>query len=259
MEVLNQLKSIYKGKNALSNHITLFAILGIIVILLNNIVAAWGASAMFFDFFAVAPSSRFELWISLTACLVLIIYLFGYDCKFLNYRYTNDYGELPPFDLVPMTLFFKSFWIFILWNLYYLVALAFGIMFILPTNNSILIYLLSSLLVCSIPFMNLILVKFTADFKYSKDVLLPSSIFRYIDKCFLPVVGAMVGIFILSLVPCCVAFFVAKWAHKISVEPLRLSIYLANVCIFVYLIAILKFVYWGTFVKIIKSRILNQK
>lgn len=258
MEVLNQLKSIYKGKNAISNHITMFAILGIVVILLNNIVASWGASAMFFDFFAVAPSSKFELWISLTACLVLMIYLFGYDCKFLNSRYTNEEGELPQFDLVPMIIFFKSFGIFILWNLYYLVALVFGIIFILPTNNSILIYLLSSLLVCSIPFMNLILVKFTSDFKYSKDVLLPSSIFRYIDKCFIPIVGAILGIIILALVPSYIVFFVAKCAHKISVEPLRLSVYLANVCVFVYLIAILKFVYLGTFVKIIKAKILNH-
>lgn len=42
MEVLRQVKELYSGKNAISNHVTLFSILGIVVILLNNVVAAWG-------------------------------------------------------------------------------------------------------------------------------------------------------------------------------------------------------------------------
>ena len=38
MEVLRPLKELYSGKNAISNHVTLFSILGIVVILLNNVV-----------------------------------------------------------------------------------------------------------------------------------------------------------------------------------------------------------------------------
>ena len=109
MEVLRQLKELYSGKNAISKHITLFSILGIVVILLNNVVAAWGTSAFYFDFFAIAPSSRFELWLTLTVCILLMIYLFGYDCKFLYSKFQNNDSVLPEMDLVPMSMFFKSF------------------------------------------------------------------------------------------------------------------------------------------------------
>ncbi len=258
MEVLNQLKAIYKGENAIQNHITLFSILGIVVILLNNIVAAWGPSSMFFDFFAVAPSSRFELWISLTVCLVLMIYLFGYDCKFVHSRFENMENGLPTMDLAPMTMFFKTFPVFVLWQVYYAFLLVFGAMFILPTKNSTLIYLLSSLLVCSLPFTNLILVRFTSDFRYSKEIMLPSSIFKYIDKCLIPVICVVFGVIVLTIIPGCGVYYVANFAHKISSEPLRLSVYLADVCVFVYLIAILKFAYLGSFAKIVKSKIFNQ-
>ncbi len=258
MEVLRPLKELYSGKNAISNHITLFSILGIVVILLNNVVAAWGASAFYFDFFAIAPSSRFELWLTLTVCILLMIYLFGYDCKFLYSKFQNNDSVLPEMDLVPMSMFFKSFPVFVLWQMYYAVLFVIGVLF-LPTNNSTMVYLAASLLVCSIPFMNLIFVKFISDFKYSKDVLLPSSIFKYIDKCFLSLIGLILGILLLAILPCGLVLWVSKFAHKIVSEPLKLSVYLASICVFIYFITILKFVYLDGLVKIVKSKILNQE
>ena len=187
-----------------------------------------------------------------------MIYLFGYDCKFLYSKFQNNDSVLPEMDLVPMSMFFKSFPVFVLWQMYYAVLFVIGVLF-LPTNNSTMVYLAASLLVCSIPFMNLIFVKFISDFKYSKDVLLPSSIFKYIDKCFLSLIGLILGILLLAILPCGLVLWVSKFAHKIVSEPLKLSVYLASICVFIYFITILKFVYLDGLVKIVKSKILNQK
>ncbi len=258
MEVFKYFKQLYQGKDVLSNHITLFSLLGIMVILLNNAAAHWGSNILYFDFFAVAPSSDLELWLNIFFGILILIYMIGYGIKFIHKVIEENNIELPNFDLEPSSYFVKFLPVFLIWIFYYVATFLAGILFTFSDNNPVLVYVFSSIMICLIPFIHLIFVEYVRDFKITKNIIYPWNIFRYLDKNIGDVIFLVAAVIILSLIPDAVIFLMLKFAHGLASEVMKLSVYLAGLCIGLYLIFVLKLVYFAGLAKILNEKFVKS-
>ena len=141
MEVFKYLKQIYKGNFSLANHIMLFSLLGILAILLNNVFAYVGSGLVYFTFFAVPPANKVELSINLFFAILIMLYLFGYEYKFINQNFHNETFALPKFDLIPSVMLLKVLPLFFMWQIYYLFILILGSFILLSDNYYSLAYI----------------------------------------------------------------------------------------------------------------------
>lgn len=259
MEVFKYLKQIYKGENTLPYHIMLFSLLGILAILLNNVFAYLGSGLVYFTFLAVPPSNKIEFSINLFFAILIVLYLFGYEYKFINQNFHNEKFALPNFDLIPSVMVLKMLPLFFTWQVYYLAVLILGTFALLSFGNITLSYIFYSLLICMLPFMHLIFITFTYDFSLDKSLANPFVIFKYLDKTLTDVIYLFIQIIVLAIIPAAVVYGIAYGAHKIMSEPYKLSLYLLDLCLALYFMSILKFVYISGLMKIVKDKFLANR
>lgn len=259
MEVFKYLKQIYKGKSTLANHIMLFSLLGILAILLNNVFAYVGSGLVYFTFFAVPPANRIELSINLFFAILIMLYLFGYEYKFINQNFHNETLALPKFDLIPSVILLKVLPLFFMWQIYYLFILILGSFVLLSFGNSTISYIFYSLLICMLPFVHLILITFANDFVLDRSLINPFVVFKFLDKTLSDVVYLFIQILVMAVIPVFVVYGIAFGAHKIAAESYKLSLYLLDLCIALYFISILRFVYIAELMRIAKEKLLINR
>lgn len=259
MEVFKYLKQIYQGKNVLANHIMLFSLLGILAILLNNIFAYLGSGLVYFTFFAVPPSTRLEFSVYVFFAILIVIYLFGYEYKFVNENFCNEKNMLPEFDLMPSVIVLKVFPLFFTWQIYYLFILAIGSFVLFTFGNMAVAYVFYSLLLCLLPFIHLILITFASDFKLKRFYTSFITVFKYLDKTLGDVIFLIIKICVMFIIPAVIIYSVAYFAQKITSESYRLSFYLLDLCFALYAISILRFVYIAGLMNIVKEKFLTNR
>lgn len=255
MEAYSYLKDLYSGKNAIWTHITLFSILGIMVIFLNNLAASWGGT-LYLDIFAIPPSSSFELWIAVLGGGVALIYLFGYGYQYIHSLFGKQGYSLPDFDLTPFKTFLRVFPMFFLWQNYLLLFATFGSLAILSYDNYILFGGFSLLVLAIMPFVQMILISFSSGFKYRVKFFYPWLIFRYIEKSFMDVLVLSIEVFVLAIIPSVIILLLVLATTKINNEILKYALELSSLCFGVYCSIILKYVYTAGLVKIVKNKII---
>lgn len=250
MEVFNFLKNIYKGENALANHITLFSLAGIMVILLSCYSASWG-NLILPNVFIAPPESRLELTIELFFGFLIAIYLTGYSFSFVNLRFNNEFVGIPEFNSRPFSLFLKFLPVFIIWLLYYTLFLVGGVLVFLNANQIVLLYIFVSIMICLIPFIMLLFINFSKNFKYERKLFNPLYILRYVDKALGDIIYLSVEVFIMFAIVSSAIFYITT-IHLKS-DSLRLAIWLMSSCVWIYSVFIFKYVYYTGLVKIINK------
>lgn len=253
MEAYNYLKQIYSGKRAIYNHLTLFSMLGIMVIFLNNLAASWGSS-LYIDIFAIPPSSTFELWVALLGGGLIALYLFGYSYQYAHSLFKRDECSLLEFEFIPFGTFFKVFPMFFLWQNYVILSTVVLTLIILALDKVMLLYLLSAIVIVLLPFVQMILVSFCSRFKYRLKFFYPWTIFKYVDKAFSDVVKLFVQVLLLALLPFLMIAVGVVVSTYITNEIGQYALELACLCFGVYFFAVLKYVFSAGLVRIIKEK-----
>lgn len=255
MEAYNYLKELYSGKRAIFNHITLFSLLGIMVIFLNNLSASWGSS-LYIDLFAIPPSTSFELWIAVVGGFLTAAYLFGYSYQYIHSLFKREDCSLLEFDFTPFGTFFKVFPMFFLWQNYLTLLAMFGTLIILSFNNYVLLSVFAGLLIAIMPFVHMVLISFCSRFKYRIKFFYPWLILHYIDKTLGNVCFLFLQILLLALVPTAIITALVIGSTYIEHEVYQYAIELVALCFGVYSLAILKYVFSVGLVKVVKEKLM---
>lgn len=254
MNILKHIKGIYQGKNNLSNHISLFSIFGIMTIVLNNYIAS-NLSSMYASYFGFAPAANLEIYIDIIIGVMLLIFSVGYFYEFVNNSYSES-DKLPELSLKPYCYFFKMLPIALMWINYmaFFTLLGFN-MFKIDSPMFALYY---ALLFCLIPFVDIILILYAKDFKFTIEAINPLKLVKIIDKTFSSVILLLVKIFITAIIPICIIYLSFRYSVLIKNSFVQLGLRLGTVCISVYLVNILRYIYSVGCVEIIKNKLLDE-
>ena len=87
----------------------------------------------------------------------------------------------------------------------------------------------------------------------------PFIVFKFLDKTLSDVVCLFIQVLMLAVIPFFVVYGIAFGAHKIAAEPYKLSLYLFDLCIALYFISILRFVYIAELMRIAKEKFLINR
>ncbi len=250
MEVFKFLKSIYKGENAAENHIILFSLAGIMVILFCCYGASLG-NLIFPSVFIASSESKFVLAAELFVALLIFIYLTGYSFYLCNSNFQNNQVEMPKFNLTPFLCFIKLFPLFFIWILYYVIFLAGGLIVFLNADQIILTYIYGAVFICLIPFILLMFINFSKDLKYRKKFFNPLIVLKYINIALGDVIYLSIKVGILFLLISCAIFYLSN--ILISSEVLKLAVWLLCACIWMYFVLVFKYIYYAGLIKILNK------
>lgn len=250
MEIFQYLKKIYHGKNVLFNHISLFSLLGVMTIVLNN-YASSVIGSVYGAYFGFPPINNVELYIDIIVGLMLFIFFTGYCYKFVNSLY-NDAEGIPDLSLSSYTVFVKMFPLFIMWGLYILTLSMAGLVFFRIDTLSFYIYY--SIIICLLPFVKLIFVIFAKDFKFNSELYNPLMLFKVLDKSLGDVIFLSIEALILSILPCVIVYLFFHYSNIIENPSVKLGLRLGGFCFGVYFFNIIKYIYSIGLVKIAKSK-----
>ncbi len=252
MKIFNYLKQLYSGENALSNHISLFSLIGIMVILANNLVSVlW--NKLLVNFFSVPPSSGLELWLDMFFGLLIFIYLLGYRYRYVNSLFNDNNGSLIDFNLEPFVIVLKIFPVIFIWQIYLVLFSVFIGFLLISLENSALYYLAASFVICLMPFVYLIYIDFAKNFKYKLKYFSPKFIFFILGKYLGSVIYLFLELVVLSLIPAGIVTGIAFGAKYVSSEIAKLGLQLFALCTGVYFAIILKYIFTKGIVDIMKS------
>lgn len=253
MEVIKYLKQIYLGKKALSTHIMLFSLCGIMVILLVKYAASW-ANLLVPDFFILPPSTNQELFLEASFGVFISIYLIGYGFKFINNIYDKEKVFLPDFTLSEISILLKMLPVIIIWLLYYISTTFCGMYFLLTYNQLVLSYIFASVMVCLTPFILMKYVTFASDFKYSYEIFNPKTILKYLDRALGDVIYLSLEVFIMLLIPIAIIYFSFRYATTLSSDSLKLGLRLGGLCIGTYILFVANLIYYAGLARIIRKK-----
>ena len=257
MDFVSYFKAIYCGKNAARKHILLFSVTGIVALLFNN-MSTYFTNNLLSEQLTVGAASPAEFAVDFTFGVLLWLHIFGYEYKFLSGIMNDGELTLPEFDHDVMATFGKMFPLFFLWQIYFFVITFFTGIYTVATKDLVYYFLAGTLMLFFTPFVFMIYIKFSKDFKYTKDVLVPWSIIKYIDKGLVDVVIWSVKFGAYAILP--IAFLVGymEWATQITPQTPRLIAYLAGICVGSYIFTVYKLIYGIGMAKIVKEKILSK-
>lgn len=255
MDFVSYFKQLYSGKDVWRKHLLLFSVVGITALLLNNVASAF-TNNILSDQLTVAPNSTVELLLEFGFGVILWFHIFGYEYKFLSDIMNDRDITIPEFDDDILLTSFKMVPIFLLWQIYFVAVSFFTGIYTIATQDLVYYFLAGTLLLFFTPFVFMIYVKFSKDFKYSRDVVIPWYIARYIDRGLVDVVIWSIKFGAYALLPA--AFFVGymDWAIHLTSQLPRLIAYLGGLCVSSYVFTIFKLIYGLGMAKIVKEKVL---
>lgn len=243
MEIFRYFKQIYGGKNALANHISLFSLTGIWVILFIKYTASWGNLLFYDKFYISVPSSNTELWAYLFFGMLLLIYFVGYGVNVVNSVMNNKENGLPNLTLQSFTDFVKILPMALYWIIFYLLIFAGGVFALLKLNNPGFIYIFSSVMFCIIPFILILLTQYAKDFEFRKEFFNLFSVFRILEKVLGDVIFLSIGTFVLAVIPFFAIYKILTYPVGDEALILNLVIKLGTLCFGCYLSLIFNYLY----------------
>lgn len=250
MNILKNLKSVYFGDGCLFTHLSIFSLLGIMTLALNNVLSSSLGNLMG-GFLGFAPSNKYELFLNFLIGLLILIFFIGYSFNFANYCFKQN-CRLPEVNLDSMSVFVKMLPLFIIWGIYITFLCMLG--GVLIPYTSPFFYIFYSVIICIIPFIYIIYVIFAQDFVYHSELFNPKFLFKVLDKTFGAVIFLTVQLCLLCILPVVVVnifFYLAKLLHS---PYWQLGLRLLGVCSGVYLFFIVKLLYLSRLSNIIRNK-----
>lgn len=254
MEVFNILKRIYTGKNALTRHLSLFSLVGVLVIVFLKYTASLGNMFVYNNFFISVPATNIELWCYLFVGILLFFYLIGYGFKFANQVFFSKETLLPDFTLAPFYVFMQYVPMFIIWNIYFLGMILFGWFVLSFFNLSILIYLYFAIILCLIPFCILIFVAYSKKLRFESRFFSTLTLFKVLDKTLGQMISHTLSCIFLAIAPILLVenLLISDSLEKLS--ALSFAVKLAMLCVDAYILVILLYVFYCGCVSIIQKK-----
>lgn len=251
MNVLNYLKEIYCDKKSLFIQVSLLSLIGIMTIsgceyltyILGNLFSA---------FLGYATGSHYVLSIELFVFLMLLIFFSGYLYNFSNNVFNKD-SKLPDLSLAGYQSFVKMLPVFIVWIIYLMISLI--ILFIGLRAESVLFYTYLSIVICILPFINLIWVLYSKDFVLNRKYFSILFLLKVIDKTFLSMVNLVAQTIIVGILPTLIISGIIKYSNTIKHTSFQLGLRLGGICSSVYVLYILFLVFNLGLVKISENKL----
>src|SRR5574344_315396 len=237
MEVFQYIKKIYQGEGAFYKHLSLFSIIGVMTLLLNNYVASIIGS-MYNGFLGYAPFNNNEISFDLFFGLMIIIFLFGYSSKFSLSSYS----------------IFVKFWPLVLaWGIYIFILLFAGIS-LLP---SYLFFIFAGGMFFLLPFISLICVYFAKDFYSDKKLYNPLFLLKVIKCSIIDMIILTIKTILVAIIPVVILYVFFRYSYLIKSSALQLGIRLFGLCSGMYFILIIKYIYLSGLVEISNEKLKN--
>lgn len=253
MNVLSYLKEIYCDRKSLFIHVSLLSLIGIMTIsgceyltyLLGNI---------FSSFLGYSSANHYILSLEIFTLLMLLIYFTGYIFKSSNTFFTQE-SKLTDLSLSAYQSFVKMVPVFVVWIIYLLISLVFLVFAFKP--ETILFYTYISIVICLLPFINLIWVFYSKDFELNRKYFSIKFLCNVIDKTFLSVVNLVAQTIILGTVPTIIISYILKHSNTLKSPSLQLGLRLGSICLSVYILYVLLLVFNLGLVNISKKKLYN--
>ena len=242
MVVFDYIKQLYTCDKAFEKHLILFSMVGLIMISANNIFSTMFNNILV-SHITTMPVNEVELFIDFFVGIILWFYLIGYEYLFINNYLNKKELCLPDFTKKPSIIFFKMFWIFAIWQIYFVLFSYVCVCVLVNMSNTIYSYLLATIMLSITPFVFMIYVNYAKDFKFSNLIINPFIIIRYMDTSLIDVViwGIKFGLF--SLIPISIIAILTRFAATAQTGVVQISLYLLLLSIGGYLFVIMKLIY----------------
>ena len=254
MDIFKDIKQIYSGRKNISNHIAIFSLLGIMILLLNNKIS-FDWIAFTGGYFGCPMLSEELLHLSLVGGIVIFIYSIGYIFQNAHNFYINK-SELAEPSLSSFVIFVKMLPLFIYWGVIILLFSAAGLAAF--NVESVLFYLYFSILICIPPFINIIYVMYARDFNLKPLYFSPLFLFEIIDKTVGPIIKLSLKLLIVCVIPAGILYFMFLYSAKVRSPFIQLGLRLGALCIGVYFSNILHYIYSQGLVKVVEEKLLDE-
>ena len=254
MDIFKDIIKIYSGEKNISNHILIFSLLGIMVLLFNNKLS-FDWVAITGGYFGCPMLSERLLYLSLVGGIVILIYSIGYIFSNAHNFYINK-NELAEPSLSSFVVFVKLLPLFIFWLAIIVLFAAAG--FAAFDMESILFYIYFSILICIPPFVNIIYVMYAKDFKLKSLYFSPLFLFEVIDKTVGLVIKLSLKLLVVCIIPVGILYFLFIFSAKISSPFIQLGLRLGALCLGAYFLNIIHYLYLQGLVKIVETKLLQQ-
>lgn len=251
MGIFKDLKTINTGKFSLFRHISLFSLLGILVMSFNRYFS-FITNNVFADFLGFVNANNVELFFCLLTSVMFVIFFIGYYYKFIN-NLANDVEELPDFTLSCFSYFLKIIPLSFIWFFYFLVFMLVGFLSFPITSTISHVYF--AILICLIPFINLIFVSFAENFNFDKKYLNPFLILVVLDRALGAVIYLTLKVFVLTIIPCAVVYLLPYLATKTNNVEVQAILKTFSLCFAGYSSYILILLYAKGLVRISKDKL----
>ncbi len=249
MEVFKYLFKLFNSKDALIKQVSLFALVGIMVIFFNNYASNW-TNMLFDNFYINPPTKKIYMQLSFGMFLFILIYLVGYRYKFLGQIAEGDRIVLPQISLQPFKVFVKLLPLFLAWGFYYFVVISVVCFVLFNYQNMASYYVFYSIMLCLLPFVFIIFTEFASTLQYKKKYFNPLYLIKVLDKTLGDVILLSIEILIPATI---VGYIIYAWflyASNIKSEMWLFGVRYFGICLSVYLLLILKYVYFTGLAKI---------
>jgi len=248
MNILKILKELYTGKDNLIAQITIFALVGIMAIAFNEVVSVFTGNTLYAVF--TVPSNNEVIIFSMLGIMIFIFFT-GYIYKFVHENYEFETASLPSVSMNCFITFVKIFPVMLVWVIYLCVMGLLGLFLFGTTSIKFYVYLTFLLII--LPFINMVFIKFSKDFKYSLRIFSPLIIAEFMKKAFMKVFLFMLQFVVLGLIISGINVFLLKLSMEGQSRTVQLISVLTTICIISYAHQILNLAYYKGLTEIIKK------
>jgi hypothetical protein len=253
MNILKAIKNLYEGEDNFAIHLSIFAITGIIAIAFVNISSLFMGNSIYSIFY---NPGDWEIIIFSILAIMLLIFFIGYKFKYTNRLLNNKNSSLPSVSMDCFSIFAKMFPIFLIWGIY---LSAFLILCGTILGPSILNSKIAKILILLlIPFINIIFILFTQDFKYRKYLFNPLIICNAIKNTFFSVLLWITQYLILFIIITIGFKLLFNFSFNCETRIAQLSIILFITSLSGYVQEIINLAYINGIAKIVKENYPTQ-
>ncbi len=252
MNFLTELKSIFTGRHNLYCQLSIFSLIGLMAVFLNNKLTTL-LGGIYGAYFGFAPYTPYLTYFQFLASIIIFMYLVGYLFKYSHDIFNSNSQNLPEISLDCFSVFLKSAPLILAWLSYYLIFSVIGLMSFYVFSPQLYIY--TAVLICFLPFVPLCFAKFSQNLNLEWKYFSPIFAIRLIDKIFFPMLFLIFLTAIFAGVFGGLIYLIFFGANHLSTDTLKISVRIFGICFGMYFLYILSLAYIGQCAKLIKQNI----
>ena len=239
MDIWNYVKNIYSGRENILTHLILFSLSGIFAILFGKF------SAFYLGTFYFGYPLASENLVSVCTFFLTIVgmFMFGYIYSYSNVLYKDLKTKLPDVNSEIYLAFFKMLPIMLFWFFIVIMLIFAGLSIFNLQSEPIKSLLYNSLILLSFPYINVMFVLYSRDFKFRPALYRPSNFLKIIRKIGIPITVLVFKCIILLCIIVEITLRTLRVSNNIAdfntcigarILILSMSFYLVNILNYIY-------------------------